>query len=130
MADYLSGFAGDFLSHSGLVCRFKVPLTFPSVTLGGQVRHGLLLAVKESLNNLVRHASATQVEFGMGLVKGVLEIVIRDNGKGFDVSAGADGHGLKNLPARLAKLGGSCQVQSVSGQGTTVTIRLPLATTS
>jgi signal transduction histidine kinase len=128
LADYLSGFAGDFLLHSGLACRFKVPVTFPPVSLDGQVRHGLLLAVKESLNNLVRHAAATQVEFGMGLVEGVLEIVIRDNGKGFDVSAGADGHGLKNLPARLAKLGGSSQVHSLPGQGTTVTIRLPLST--
>jgi len=126
LADYLSGFAGDFLLHSGLACRFKVPVTFPPVTLGGQVRHAVLLAVKESLNNLVRHAAATQVEFGMGLVEGVLEIVIRDNGKGFNVSAGADGHGLKNLPTRLAKLGGSSQVDSVPGQGTTVTIRLPI----
>ena len=128
LADYLSGFAGDFLLHSGVACRFKVPVTFPPVTLDGQVRHGLLLAVKESLNNLVRHAAATQVEVGMGLVEGVLEIVIRDNGKGFNVSAGAERHGLKNLPARLAKLGGSSQVHSVPGQGTTVTIRLPLST--
>jgi signal transduction histidine kinase len=127
LADYLSGFAGDFLAHSGLPCRFRIPVVFPPVILGGQVRHGVLMAVKESLNNIVRHAAATQVEFGMAVVDGALEIVITDDGKGFDASAGADRHGLKHLPARLAKLGGTCQVHSVRGEGTTVTIRLPLS---
>jgi signal transduction histidine kinase len=128
LADYLSSFAGDFLSQSGLPCRFKVPVMLPPVMLDGQVRHGLLMAVKESLNNIVRHAAATQVEFGIAVVRGVLEIGIVDNGKGFDASVGTERHGLKNLPARLAKLGGSCQVQSVPGHGTTVSIRLPLST--
>lgn len=127
LADYLSGFAGDFLSHSGLQCRFKIPVVFPTVTLGGQVRHGLLMVVKESLNNVVRHSAATQVEFGMAVGDAMLEIVITDNGKGFNASTGADGHGLRNLPARLQEMGGTCRVHSVPGQGTTVTIRLPLS---
>jgi len=129
LADYLSSFVGEFLSHSGLSCRFKVPVMFPQVILGGQVRHGLLMAVKESLNNIVRHAAATEVEFGMAVVDDSLEIVIADNGKGFDAATGAGGHGLKNLPSRLSKLGGSCEVKSAPGEGTTVTIRLPLSTT-
>ena len=126
LADYLSGFVSDFLSHSGLPCRFKVPVTFPPVMLNGQVRHGLLMAVKESLNNIVRHADASEVEFRLAAVDGTLEIVIADNGKGFDPAAASDGYGLKNLPARLAKLGGDCQVESVRGQGTTVSMHLPL----
>jgi signal transduction histidine kinase len=127
LADYLSAFAGDFLAHSGLPCRFKVPVMFPSVLLDGQVRHELLMAVKESLNNIVRHAAATQVEFGMAVVDRNLEIVISDNGKGFNVSARGNGHGLKNLNSRMKNLGGDCEVSSSSGKGTTVTIRLPLS---
>ena len=53
LADYLSGFTGEFLSHSNIACRFKVPVTFPPITLDGRVRHDLLLAVKETLNNIV-----------------------------------------------------------------------------
>ncbi|MBC8096674.1 MAG: hypothetical protein H7Y43_12765, partial [Akkermansiaceae bacterium] len=134
LGDYLSGFTGDYLAHSQLTCRFKVPVTFPSVTLNGQVRHGLLMAVKESLNNIVRHAEATEVEFRMVVANDALEIVIADNGKGFNHTDGQGGHGLKNLLARLNKLGGICLVESRSGGGTTVTIHLPLpalaATTS
>jgi signal transduction histidine kinase len=127
LADYLSSFAGDFLAHSDLPCRFKVPVMFPSVILDGQVRHELLMAVKESLNNIVRHAAATQVEFGMVVVDRNLEIVISDNGKGFDLSAPGNGHGLKNLNSRLKNLGGNCEISSSSGKGTTVIIRLPLS---
>ena len=126
VADYLSGFVGDFLSHSGVSCRFNVPVTFPAVTLDGQVRHDLLLAVKESLNNVVRHAEATEVEFRLAVLDHALEIIITDNGKGFERGGGRDGHGLKNLPARLTKAGGSCHVDSAKGKGTTVTIHLPL----
>jgi signal transduction histidine kinase len=127
LADYLTSFVGDFLSHSGLPCRFKVPVTFPPIILSGEVRRDLLMAVKESLNNIVRHAQATEVEFRLAAVDSVLEIVIADNGKGFDPAVAWDGHGLKNLPARLAKLGGNCHVESLRGQGTTVTLRFPLA---
>src|SRR5262249_27165106 len=84
VADYLSGFAGEYLSASGTACRFKIPVTFPDVTLNGRVRHGLLMAVKETLNNIVRHSDATEVVFSMGVAGDDLEIVIADNGKGFD----------------------------------------------
>ena len=92
VADYLSGFVQDFLTHSGLSCRFKVPVSLPAVILDGQVRHGLVMAVKESLNNIVKHAEATEIEFSLAASNQVLQIVITDNGKGFDLSSGRDGH--------------------------------------
>jgi signal transduction histidine kinase len=130
LADYLSGFAEEFLSQSGIPCRFKVPITFPTVMLDGRVRHSVLMAVKESLNNIVRHAKAAEVEFRMNVVGEALEIVIVDNGKGFENGASREGHGLKNLQARLSRFGGNCQVESVPGHGTTVTMRLPLSIAS
>lgn len=126
LADYLSGYAEEFFSNTKLSCRFKVPVAFPQVTLEGRVRHDLLLAVKETLNNIVRHAEATEVEFRMAFSGGNLEIEIADNGKGFAGAPESDGHGLKNLPARLQNIGGDCTVESRVGGGTTVKIRLPL----
>jgi len=126
LADYLSGYADDFFSHTNLACRFKVPVAFPQITLEGRVRHDLLLAVKETLNNVVRHSEATEVEFRMAVVEDILEIEIADNGKGFAGLPEKDRHGLKNIPARLKKIGGDCLVESRLGGGTTVKIRLPL----
>jgi signal transduction histidine kinase len=126
LADYLSGFVGEYLSNSSVACRFKIPVTFPVFMLEGRVRHDLFLAVKEALNNVVRHAQASEVEFGMSVVAGSLEIVIADNGKGFESSIAYDGNGLNNLRDRLARLGGSCAIESRVGHGTTVSVRLPL----
>lgn len=128
LADYLSGYTDEFFSHTNIACRFKVPVSFPAITLEGRVRHDLLLAVKEALNNVVRHADATEVEFAMAMAGDALEIDISDNGKGIPTPTQGSGHGLKNLSARLQKLGGDCRLESRDGGGTLVRIRLPLAT--
>ncbi len=126
LADYLSGYAGDFFSHTAIACRFKVPVSFPPATMEGRVRHELLMAVKETLNNIVRHAGATEVEFRMTMTEAGLEIEITDNGKGIEQTTPGSGHGLKNLSTRLQKLGGSCVVKARPDGGTAVKICLPL----
>ena len=127
LADYLSGYAGEFFSHTPIACRFKVPVSFPAVTLEGRVRHDLLMAVKEALNNIVRHAGATEVEFRMALAGDQLEVDIADNGKGIADQTRSHRHGLKNLSARLLQLGGQCTVELRPDGGTIVQLRLPLA---
>jgi signal transduction histidine kinase len=130
LADYLSGYTREYLSNSSVVCRFKIPVILPTATLDGQIRHEVLMVVKETLNNIVRHADATEVEFQMNLADDTLGICISDNGKGFDPNTEAGGHGLKNRLARVTKIGGSCLVESNAGMGTTVRIRLPILPTS
>ncbi len=127
LADYLSGYADDFFSHTTVTCRFKVPVSFPAVNLEGRVRHDFLMAVKESFNNVIRHASASEVEFRMALRGASLEVEIADNGKGIADPARGVGHGLKNLTARLRQMGGDCIVAARTGGGTLVTFRLPLS---
>lgn len=126
LADYLSGYTGEYFAHTNIRCRFKVPVAFPSITLDGHIRHELFLSVKEALTNVVRHAGATEVEFQMVVVDHALDIVIADNGKGFRQKSESEGHGLDNLSGRLSKLGGRCTVESTVGGGTTVKIHLPL----
>jgi len=128
LADYFNGFVDEYLSHQGIVCRFDIPVEFPEISLDGNLRHDLFLAVKEALHNIVRHAQASEVQFGMTLAGGVLEIVIADNGKGFETTVEHDGHGVKNLSDRLEKLGGTCRIESQTGAGTTVRFQLSLPT--
>jgi signal transduction histidine kinase len=125
LADYLSGYTREFLANTSIVCRFKIPIAFPATTLNGQIRHEVLMVVKETLNNIVRHADATEVKFQMS-VDDRLEICIADDGRGFDPEVDAEGHGLRNCSVRLAKIGGSCEIEPVAGRGTTVRIQIPL----
>jgi signal transduction histidine kinase len=126
LADYLCSYAREYLSNSSVLCRFKIPIACPDVTVDGKVRHEVFMVVKEILNNVVRHAQASEVKFQMAITDG-LEISIVDNGKGFDLARGADRHGVKNCSARLAKIGGSCEIESIAGIGTTVRLKIPLA---
>jgi signal transduction histidine kinase len=127
VADYLGDFASEYLSHSGIACRFDIPVELPPIGLDGRLRHDLILAVKETLNNVVRHAGATELEFRMTCSKDQLQITISDNGKGFDTKKQYRGNGLKNLPLRLSKLGGRYSIESSIGKGTIVTIGLDLS---
>lgn len=126
LADYLCDFADEYLSPAGISCRFDVPVTLPNIVFEGRDRHDLFLAVKETLNNIVRHANATQVEFRVAVTNGRLQIVIMDNGRGFDVTSPTNGRGLRGLPVRLARIGGQHKIESAPGKGTVVTIEMAL----
>ncbi len=92
----------------------------------------LFRIVQESLANAEEHARATKVSLLMRLRDGRLELVIQDNGRGFDPASARPGQdkrrgiGLTNLHERAAALGGACEVKSAPGQGTTIMVRVPM----
>jgi signal transduction histidine kinase len=125
-ARYLASYAEEYLAGLGVGCRVQIPNTFPDHVISGEVRHDLFLAVKETLNNAVRHGGATEIGFGVRLFDDHIQIAIHDNGKGFDLSARSEGHGLSNLRSRLKQVGGHCEFSSSPGAGTTVLFQFPL----
>jgi signal transduction histidine kinase len=127
LASYYSLFAQRFLNLAGMACRLDVAESFPSRPLDSRLRHGVFLAMKEALNNAVRHSGATEVRISMDVVEDQLKIAVTDNGKGFDQVDGQPGRdGLPGMQERVEKLGGRCEVRSQPGIGTTVEFRLPL----
>ena len=127
LAGYLANYTEEFLSASGLACHLNIPLNIPSAPLTSEIRHGLFLAVKEALRNVVRHAQASEVVMELAVREGEVEIAIADNGRGFDPSVSAEGNGLTNLRERLAGIGGRCEITSKAGIGTRVSLALPLS---
>ena len=125
-ANYLRSYAKELLSDSNIACHFRIPIERDGQTLEGAVRHTLLLAVKEALNNVIRHASATEVKIQMVETDHRLDIIISDNGHGFDLQTIRRGHGLTNLQRRMEALHGHCQIETQSGKGTIVRFILPL----
>lgn len=128
LADYLSGTSQEFLAAAGISLRLDVQRNLSAIPLSPECRHELLLAVKESLNNVVRHSQATEAWLRFKVAAGRLRIVVEDNGRGFNPATTlAGGDGLENLRARLGGVGGTCRIVSRPGGGTVVELEIPVA---
>ena len=82
--------------------------------------------VQELFSNIVKHAEADEVIVQFSTHDQHLRLVVEDNGKGFSEAQRTDGMGLKNISSRVDFLKGSYDVESQVGEGTTVTVLLPL----
>ncbi|MEY4385160.1 MAG: hypothetical protein RLY20_443 [Verrucomicrobiota bacterium] len=128
LLDYAGQYAVDFLRIAGVRCRVDFPTAPPKRELSGEIRHGLFLAVKESLNNVVKHAHATEVSVRAVMDDQNLILEIADNGRGFVTpppNALADG--LRNLQTRISDIGGKCDISSRLGAGTVIRFEIPWA---
>lgn len=90
--------------------------------LDAAVEVGLFFIVTEALANVVRHAQAESVDIRLALTGPELTLEIADDGCG---GARPTGTGLLSIQARARLLGGDAVIDSLPGQGTTVTVRIP-----
>jgi signal transduction histidine kinase len=126
-ADYVCNYAQEFLKPTRIQCLFAVAPEMPAAALNLPLRRSLLLAIKESLNNAVKHSEATELHLRMQWQGRRLVVVVQDNGKGFDKQAVTPGrNGLTNLAERLSELDGSCSITSQPGNGCRVEFSIPL----
>jgi signal transduction histidine kinase len=96
---------------------------------GKSTATALYRVVQECLSNIARHAQATRVEVELTVEEGRVELIVRDNGVGFDVQSAEmaqRGLGLLNIRERLLSLEGRCRIESDKGHGTTVSVQVPL----
>ncbi len=121
LVDYITHFAGELFEGSATRCRLDVPDELPARPLPPDVRHNIFLIVKEALTNVLKHAGAGEVNLQIKVTPQNLEIVIADNGKGFDAKAAATSgqrNGLDNMHRRAAAVGGKLSLTSSPGAGT------------
>ncbi|NJM79903.1 MAG: hypothetical protein HC854_10330 [Flavobacterium sp.] len=81
--------------------------------------------LQETINNVLKHANATEIQLDIIQLDSELLLIIKDNGIGFSVNDVKAGIGLKNIEKRVAALNGKLNLIS-SEKGTTVDIKLPL----
>jgi signal transduction histidine kinase len=126
LIDYTGQFAVDYLRAAGVRCLLDVPENAPAREVPTNVRHNVFLVVKEALQNIVKHARATEVWLRISATTQDLRIVIEDNGSGFArAPEDALADGLRNMHQRMQELGGRCRIQSRVGAGTEIIVELP-----
>jgi signal transduction histidine kinase len=133
--DYISAYAEDFLRVAGIRCRMDLPNELPAIRVEAEVRYNLFLALKETLNNIAKHARATEVWLRLRIESKSFTLTIEDNGCGLQTARNgeavtvdriASGSGLLNLEKRLAAIGGSCVVTNGSDVGTRVEMKVSM----
>jgi signal transduction histidine kinase len=82
--------------------------------------------VQEALTNVLKHARASRVEVVAREAEGAIQIVVRDDGEGFDPTASTAGRGLDGMRERLQLFGGEIEIVSQPGAGTEISARVPL----
>jgi signal transduction histidine kinase len=132
---YACNFAQNYLQSCRLRCRLAVPAQIPNVSLTADVRHNFFMALKEALNNIVKHAGASEVSIQIVVGAAEFAIVVADNGNGLPIEPkpegpaglngesaglGAGRNGLANMRKRMQSIGGRVKWESQPGHGTRV----------
>ena len=126
-AEYVSRFTDEFFEDSTVRCWQEMPTDLPKLTLRADVRHNVFLALKEALNNVLKHSGATEVWLRLTLGASGVFLELEDNGRGFTpATAAPGGNGLGNMKSRLAECGGTAELVSVPGLGVKIRFVFPL----
>lgn len=92
-----------------------------------EVKHTLYRVAQEALQNIVKHAHANKVVLQLTEKANEVALEVCDNGNGFDPTRPFPGHlGLRSMRERVAKVDGTLTIKSVTGQGTHISVRIPL----
>jgi len=89
-------------------------------------RKNMYLIFKEALNNAVKYSGTEKITVSAANGNNVLTMIVKDEGKGFDVGTVIKGNGLENIQTRAASVGGKLNIDSAPGTGTTVKLIMPL----
>jgi signal transduction histidine kinase len=127
-------FAEDLLDAKDIDFTVRSSLEEKDMHLGADLRREIYLIFKECVNNLAKHSGCSNAELSFSINGPWLVVAIADDGRGFKVEepltngrgAGMGGQGLASMQRRAKALGGSLNINSEPGRGTTVTLRVPL----
>jgi ligand-binding sensor domain-containing protein/two-component sensor histidine kinase len=119
-------FATDLLGGQNIGLQFRSSVADHDLKIGANVRRQVYLIFKESIHNIARHSRASQVEVELDRVGDSFVLRVHDNGRGFDPDVEYEGHGLVNMRKRAGGLGGSVELQSGAGQGSTLRVTVKL----
>jgi ligand-binding sensor domain-containing protein/two-component sensor histidine kinase len=119
-------FASELFDHTNTRYYFILEEDSGDKKLDMEHRRDVYLVYKETLSNIYKHASAKNVFIRLALANHLLEMDIRDDGRGFDPNHSTNRNGLKNMRARVDKWKGIITIESGEGKGTFIQIKIPV----
>ena len=117
----------DIIRSSGVHLAWEVEELPEVAELKPSTVFALQRIVLEAITNALKHSGAELLRLSAHACNGEVQVLIEDDGRGFDTSRQASGQGLSNMRARAQRIGARLRIQSHPGKGTSVTLSLPRA---
>ncbi|MBY0476238.1 MAG: PAS domain S-box protein [Chitinophagaceae bacterium] len=95
-------------------------------TMESSLKLTLYRIVQEQINNIVKHAKATDIRVEFTKQENIIQLAVSDNGKGFDINTIKKGMGLDNIKNRAELQNGTAEIISQPGKGCRLTIQIPI----
>ncbi len=127
LVNFLCRILGEVCKAAGIRCRIDALTVGEATPVSHEFRHNFSLAVKETINNAIKHSGATEIFMRVRREGSALEISVADNGTGMagkDVEAG---NGLESIAQRMAALKGNAAFQELPDGGLEVTMKAPVS---
>jgi signal transduction histidine kinase len=123
---YIRSHIVSYLEPFNIESRVNIPEEMPNKEISGESRRNIFLVVKESMNNVVKHAQATRVTVSFCVGKH-LDITITDDGVGIDEhKIKPYSNGIRNMRERMENIGGTFSMKAGDEKGTVVALHFPL----
>jgi signal transduction histidine kinase len=127
----MESFARPLLASQEIRFFFQYDESLKTVHLEMTKRKNFYLIFKEAINNAMKYSGCKNIWVDIKFEQQQLVLNVKDDGKGFDTqktrsAMTLSGNGLQNIRLRAKEMKGSCVVESVPGQGTTIHLRFPI----
>lgn len=119
-------YAADMLDGKNINGQFNFPANEVNLKLSMTQRRDLYLIFKEAINNLVKYSEAQHATINVVATSQQIELVVKDDGKGFERDKVSMGNGLQNMQQRAAATGAAFSVISSTGNGTIVQLKMKI----
>ncbi len=126
----MAAYVQQFQSRYGVTVQCWLPENLPTPLFAPGVEEQALRIIQEAVTNAGKHAQATQITVAFSLVSDMVQIVVTDDGIGFDLDARRTSDdtahfGLTIMRERVERIGGALEIHSALGQGTRIIALLP-----
>jgi signal transduction histidine kinase len=123
----IKNYASDSLTPMQINCSFNIDEVLAQKITNPHVRRSILLITKEAMNNIAKYSKAKTCVISFEKMNGMLQLLIKDDGIGFNMDITRMGNGLQNIENRCKQLGGTYILTTHPNKGVIITCNLPIA---
>ena len=127
LVDFLYRLVNELCRLKNIRCHVDAVFITENQAISYEFRHNVSLAVKECVNNVLKHSHATNLDMKIELENNLLVIIITDNGIGISETSRHDGLGLVSLENRMKSIAGNCRFEHVAKGGLRIILTAPVA---